>query len=81
MENLGLYPKLTKDYILERVSEEEIMEFYMDIPVIDENFYGNSFRNPFRVDDFNTCNYYYDKKFKSPRSQYLNYFDNTEEEL
>ena len=62
MENLGLYPKLTKDYILERVSEEEIMEFYMDIPVIDENFYGNSFRNPFRVDDFNTCNYYYDKK-------------------
>ena len=62
MENLGLYPKLTKDYILERVSEEEIMEFYMDIPVIDENFYGNSFRNPFRIDDFNTCNYYYDKK-------------------
>ena len=62
MENLGLYPKLTKDYILERVSEEEIMEFYMDIPVIDENFYGNAFRNPFRVDDFNTCNYYYDKK-------------------
>lgn len=25
--------------------------------------------------------YYYDKKFKSPRSQYVNYFDNTEEEF
>ena len=59
MENLGVYPKLTKDYILERKSEEEIMGYYTKIPVVEENFYGNAFTSPFREDTLPTCNYYY----------------------
>lgn len=66
MDNLGIYPKLTKDYILERLSEEEIMEYYTNIPVVEENFYGSSFCSPFREDNFPTCNYYY-----SPKDQKL----------
>ena len=59
MNNLGIYPKLTKDYILERISEEEIMGYYTGVPVIEENFYGNAFTSPFRKDTLPTCNYYY----------------------
>ena len=62
MNNLGIYPKLTKDYILERISEEEIMWYYTGVPVIEENFYGNAFTSPFRIDTLPTCNYYYSSK-------------------
>lgn len=60
MNKLGVFPKLTKEYILERVTQEDIMEKYLKIPVNTENMYGNSFCNPFRKDESPTCNYYYD---------------------
>lgn len=31
--DFGIYPDLTKKYILERISQEEIMEFYLGVPV------------------------------------------------
>lgn len=61
---LKIYPKLTKEYILERISQEKIMAYYIGVPVIHDNFIGNSFCNPFRDDKNPTCNYYYDKQNK-----------------
>lgn len=57
-------PKLTKEYILDRITQEKIMEFYLNIPVIDSNFLGNAFCNPFRKDNNPTCNYYFDDNHK-----------------
>lgn len=59
MKELGLLPKLTKEYILERISQEDIMFKYLQIPVNEETMFGNSFCNPFRKDEDPTCNYYY----------------------
>lgn len=64
MKIKGLYPKLTKEYILERVTQEEIMLKYLQIPVTPENMYGSAFCNPFRKDESPTCNYYYDDNGK-----------------
>lgn len=66
MEDFGIFPKLTKSYILDRVSEAEIMAFYTEIPTTEENFFGNAFCSPFREDKYATCNYYY-----SPKDQKL----------
>lgn len=59
MDKRGVYPKLTKEYILERLDPEKIMAFYTGIPVIDHYFTGNTFCNPFREDITPTCNYFY----------------------
>lgn len=59
MDKRGIYPKLTKEYILERLDPEKIMGFYTGVPVIDKHFTGNTFCNPFRDDITPTCNYYY----------------------
>lgn len=59
MAKLGVLPELTKKYILERVTQEEIMEFYTGIPVQDATLIGNSFKSPIRIDNEPTCNYYY----------------------
>lgn len=59
MEKRGIYPKLTKDYIFERLDPEKIMAFYTGVPVIAHYFTGNTFCNPFRKDITPTCNYYY----------------------
>lgn len=59
MNNLGILPKLTKDYILERLSQEDIMEYYTKIPVNTITLMGNSFTSPLREDNNPTCNYYY----------------------
>lgn len=64
MRNIKVYPKLTKEYILAKVPQERIMEFYIRIPVIEDNFFGSSFCNPFREDKHPTCNYYYDERSK-----------------
>lgn len=60
MRSLSIYPKLTKDYLLNTIPQEKIMEYYLKIPVIDDNFIGSAFCNPFREDNNPTCNYYYD---------------------
>jgi hypothetical protein len=59
MAKLGVLPELTKKYILERVKQEEIMEYYTGIPVQDATLVGNSFKSPMRDDNEPTCNYYY----------------------
>ena len=43
---------MTKDYVLERVSETEIMAKYLNIPV---NLDGNLVRSPLRADKKPTC--------------------------
>ena len=59
MKKLDILPNLTKDYILERVPQEEIMEYYSGVKVTEETFIGNSFLSPFREDKDYTCNYWY----------------------
>ena len=59
MSKLGVLPDLTKKYLLERVTQEEIMEKYTGIPVNDYTLSGNSFKSPIRTDTNPTCNYYY----------------------
>ena len=55
----GVLPDLTKTYLLERVTQEEIMEYYTKVPVNRYTLLGNSFTSPFRQDKNPTCNYYY----------------------
>ncbi len=64
MKKLTVLPELTKKYILERVTQEEIMKYYTGVPVTDITLTGNSFLSPVREDNNPTCNYYYytDKK-------------------
>ena len=57
--NLGLTDKLTISYILERVSQEELMEKYLKVPVSNQTLLPNSVISPFRQDSNPTCNYYY----------------------
>jgi len=55
--NLGLYPTLTKSYILERITQEQIMEKYLDIPVV----IGVNICSPLRIDNNPTCQFYYNQ--------------------
>lgn len=48
--------KITKDLILSKYSEEQIMEFYLHVPVK-----KGLFRSPLRADKHNTCSYYRSK--------------------
>jgi hypothetical protein len=59
MQKLDILPNLTKDYILERITQEEIMEYYTGIKVDNTTLEGNSFLSPFREDNDYTCNYWY----------------------
>lgn len=59
MKKLGVLPELTKKYILERITQEDIMEFYTGVPVTDYTLIGSSFTSPFREDENPTCNYWY----------------------
>lgn len=64
---LGILPNLTKAYILERISQEEIMEYYTKVPVNNDTLAGNSFTSPMRRDKNPTCNYYYGESREGPR--------------
>jgi hypothetical protein len=57
--NLGIVDKLTISYILERVTQEELMEKYIGVPVNNLTLLPNSVLSPFRQDTNPTCNYYY----------------------
>lgn len=57
--NIGIVDKLTINYILERVSQEQIMEHYIGIKVNNKTLIANSVLSPFRNDKNPTCNYYY----------------------
>jgi hypothetical protein len=58
-KNLGIVDKLTIHYILERVTQEEMMERYLKVPVNKQTLLPNSVLSPFRKDNNPTCNYYY----------------------
>lgn len=64
INGLGVYPDLTKDYILRRVSQEEIFEKYINIPINKETLGGSSVKSPFRSDKNPTCNYWYNHNGK-----------------
>lgn len=53
MMNFQFQPKLTKELILSRFSEEQIMEFYLRIPIK-----KGLFRSPLRRDKEPTCSFY-----------------------
>ena len=59
MKNFGIYPKLTKDYILKRINQEEIMSTFYGIPVTRETLSANSISSKYRTDNNPSCNYYY----------------------
>lgn len=55
--SLGIYPNLTKDYILQRISQEQIMEHYLGIPVKLDVL----LLSPLRNDNNPTCAFYYNQ--------------------
>ena len=57
--NIGIVDKLTISYILERITQEQIMERYLGIKVSNETLSPSSSLSPFRKDNSATCNYYY----------------------
>jgi hypothetical protein len=59
LKNLNILPELTKKYILERITQEEIMELYTGITVDKYSLEGSSFTSLFRDDKNPTCNYWY----------------------
>ena len=68
-------PKITKELILSRFSEEKLMEYYLHIPVK-----KGLFRSPLRRDKQPTCSFYRNKSgtliFKDfATGQHLNVFD------
>lgn len=48
-----LYPKITKEYILSKFTEEQIMEYYLNVPVR-----KGLFRSPLRDDKNPTCSFF-----------------------
>lgn len=68
-------PKVTKDLILSRFSEEQIMEYYLHVPVK-----KGLFRSPIRKDNRPTCSFFRNSRgeliFKDfGTGQYLNCFE------
>ena len=45
--------------LLNEITEEDIMEKYLGIPVNESTLTANSFCSPLRIDDSPTCNYWY----------------------
>ncbi|MEK6881668.1 MAG: hypothetical protein AABY22_18760 [Nanoarchaeota archaeon] len=46
---LGILPKITKDYILSKITQEQIFERYLGIPVVTDNL----IHSPIRSNDNN----------------------------
>ena len=73
--NFSFEPKLSKELILSRFSEEQLMEYYLHIPVK-----KGLFRSPLRKDKQPTCSFYRNSSgtliFKDfATGQHLNVFD------
>ena len=73
--DFSFQPKITKELILSRFSEEQLMEYYLHIPVK-----KGLFRSPLRRDRQPTCSFYRNKSgtliFKDfATGQHLNIFD------
>ena len=73
--NFSFQPKITKELILSRFSEEQLMEYYLHLPVK-----KGLFRSPLRRDKQPTCSFYRNNSgtliFKDfATGQHLNVFD------
>ena len=73
--DFSFQPKITKELILSRFSEEQLMEYYLHLPVK-----KGLFRSPLRRDKQPTCSFYRNKSgtliFKDfATGQHLNVFD------
>ena len=69
----GIYPELTKEYIFKRVSQEEIMEKYLGVPVI----LNELIRAPKLIraqDDNPTCSFYYNNQGRLRFRDFAGYF-------
>lgn len=55
---LGIFPTLTKTYILERISQEQIFEYYLGVPVV----LNKLITSPLRNDDNPTCGFAYNSQ-------------------
>lgn len=75
MKNLRILPKITKTYILQRITQEEIAYYYTKIPVNNNTLKGNSFLSPLRKDNKHTCNYYYNNNNKLRLKDWNGSFD------
>lgn len=62
--NFGLYPKLTKQYILDKINQEDIMDKFLGFPVNSKTLSPNSISSPYREDNNPSCNYYYNTNGK-----------------
>ena len=58
MKNFGIYPTLDRKYILERITQEQIFEHYLGIPVK----CGLLLLSPLRKDSNPTCSFYYNSQ-------------------
>lgn len=64
MKFAGIYPKITKKYILDLVTQEDIMSAFLGVHVTNETLQSNSISSPYRVDSHPSCNYYYNANGK-----------------
>lgn len=71
--NLGILPNLTKDYILSKITQEQIFEKYLGIPV--ESNSTTLVRSPLRANDnIPTCSFYYSENGKLRFRDWAGYF-------
>lgn len=71
--NLGVYPELTKTYILNRINQEQIMERYLGVPVVLDTL----IRAPKLIrstDDNPTCSFYYNNQGRLRFRDFAGYF-------
>ena len=58
-------PEITKEFLLEKNTEETYMQFYLDIPVK-----KGLFRSPLREDKSPTCSFYRNKNGEEMKSSH-----------
>lgn len=71
MSNLGILPPLTKDYIMSRISQEQIFEKYLGVPVVLDGV----IKSPLRArDDDPSFSFYYSNNGKLRARDWAGYF-------
>lgn len=64
---LKIDEKITKRYVLNNLTEEQIIERFSGIPFNNSNLESNAFCSPFRQDKHPSCNYTISNKTNKPR--------------
>lgn len=71
--NIGILPSLTKDYILSKITQEQIFEYYLQVTVRTDVLYKAP--AAIRPDDSNpTCSFYYSNNGKLRFRDFAGYF-------